>query len=43
MKVLIIEDEPQAAQRIETLMRKLMPGVGRGRQNRFCIEVSRMD
>ena len=27
MKVLIIEDEPQAAQRIETLIRRLIPGV----------------
>lgn len=27
MNVLIIEDEPQAAQRIETLLKKLMPGV----------------
>ncbi len=27
MNVLIIEDEPQAAQRIETLIRRLMPGV----------------
>ncbi len=27
MNVLIIEDEPQAAQRLETLVRRLMPGV----------------
>ena len=27
MRVLIIEDEPQAAQRLETLMKKMVPGV----------------
>src|SRR4026208_2482040 len=27
MNVLIIEDEPQAAQRLETLMKKMVPGV----------------